>query len=104
MVVAQVLLKFAGIHASIRFDMLHAFLGNPWLWSGLLASSVGMLCWLMTLRIMPLAMAYPWTALTYLLTPLVSILFFDDVLNAKYILGMASVVAGIFFTASGVEA
>ena len=62
-----------------------------------------MLCWLMTLRNMPLAVAYPWTALIYVLTPLVSAVLFGDVLSAKYMLGMTSIIAGVVLTSGGVE-
>ncbi len=103
MTTSQVLLKFAGIQAAVGFDVVHAFFYNFWLWSGLLVSGVGLICWLKVLRNMPLSVAYPWTALIYVLTPLASVMLFDDVLDAKYMLGMASIVAGIFFTTGGVE-
>lgn len=62
-----------------------------------------MVCWLLTLRQLPLASAYPWTALIYVLTPLTSAVLFDDVVNTKHVIGMACIVAGVFFSADGVE-
>ena len=103
MATAQVLLKLAGVHAAVQFDLLHAFLGNPWLWCALLAYGGGLLCWMMTLRNMPLAVAYPWTALIYVLSPLASTVFFAEVLGAKYIMGMVGIIVGVVLTSGGVE-
>lgn len=103
MVTTQVLLKVAGIHAAVRFDILYAFLGNPWLWGSLLTSGAGLTCWLITLRHMSLATAYPWTALIYVFTPLASAMLFGDELSTKYLLGMTSIVVGVVLTSRGVE-
>jgi len=104
MAASQVFLKLAGSHAATgRLDVLHAFLANTWLWCGLLATGAGFVCWLLTLRNMSLAVAYPWTALIYIITPLASALLFGDVLNGKYVLGMARIVAGVILTTGGVR-
>lgn len=103
MTTAQIMLKLAGNYATEQHELLHSFVSNSWLWISLLASSIGMVCWLLTLRQLPLASAYPWTALIYVLTPLTSAVLFDDVVNTKYVIGMACIVAGVFFSADGVE-
>lgn len=95
MATAQVLLKFAGIHAAAHFNVFHAFLANPWFWGALLAAAIGMVCWLMALKKMPLAIAYPGTALIYVIAPLASAALFGDPLTVQYILGMASIIAGV---------
>jgi len=104
MTVSQVMFKFAGNHSVGHLELIGAFVLNPWLWAGLISSGAGMVCWLLTLRKLPLASAYPWTALIYVLTPLASAILFGDVLSGKYFLGMACIVVGVFITASGVEA
>jgi multidrug transporter EmrE-like cation transporter len=103
MAAAHVFLKFAGIQASLQFDVAHAFIDNSWLWAGLLASGFGAICWYVTLRSLPLAVAYPWTALIYVLTPLASWVLFDDVLTLKYMIGMSGIVIGVLLTTRGVE-
>lgn len=103
MTAAQVAFKFAGNHAVVQIGLVRGLISNPWLWIGLLFSAVGMLCWILTLRKISLASAYPWTALIYVSTPLASALLFDDPLGAKYLIGLTSIVIGVFFTARGVN-
>lgn len=103
MTAAQVMFKLAGNHVVAQMGLVRALMSNPWLWIGLLLSGAGMLCWLLTLRKTPLASAYPWTALIYVFTPLASALLFNDPLDGKYLLGLGSIVAGVFFTAGGVN-
>ena len=100
---SQILLKFAGLSMATRSDVLRALISNPFLWGGLLASALGLTCWLVTLRGMALSAAYPWTALIYVITPLASAVLFDEGLGVRYIVGMAAIVMGIFITASGVR-
>lgn len=101
---AHVQFKLAGIHAASQTGLVGGFVANPWLWSGLLCSGAGMLFWLLTLQKLPLASAYPWTALVYVLTPLASALLFNDILDGKYLLGLTCIVAGVVLTAGSVEA
>ncbi|MCX7220877.1 MAG: EamA family transporter [Burkholderiales bacterium] len=100
MTIAQVMFKFAGNFSRNKEGMLQ-FYSNPWIWYGLFASFIGMLCWLLTLRKLPLAVAYPWTALVYVFTPLASALFFSDVIRPNYLLGITFIVTGIFIIARG---
>ncbi|MEH6627071.1 MAG: SMR family transporter [Motiliproteus sp.] len=102
MAISQVFLKFAGIHAAVQFDIVHDFVKNYWLWGGLMLSGFGLCFWMITLHKMPLSSAYPWTALIYVLTPIASVIFFDDVLSFNYVLGMISIVVGVFLTTGGV--
>lgn len=101
MTAAQILFKLAGNHSLVQSELVYFFLLNSWMWGGLLASSAGMVCWVLTLRSMPLAKAYPWTAMIYVLTPICSILVFNDFLTLKYGIGMAFIIFGIFITTSG---
>ena len=103
MTTAQLMFKLAGNHASARIGLMNDFLSNPWLWMGLLASGAGMVCWMLTLRRLPLSMVYPWTALIYGLTPLVSAAWFGELLSPSYLFGMACIVAGVFISAGGVD-
>lgn len=100
--ISQILLKLAGNYAAAQVDMLSAFLGNSWLLAGLFASAAGLVFWLLALRCLPLAVAYPWTALIYVITPVASSLLFNDFLSVKYVLGMTCIVAGVILTTGGV--
>jgi multidrug transporter EmrE-like cation transporter len=99
---SQILLKFAGQHSVLHGGMIDGFLRNPWLWAGLGASIGGIGCWMLTLRRLPLSVAYPWTALIYVITPLASIWIFSDVLTSSYVFGMTLILAGVLFTTRGV--
>ncbi|MFM8331953.1 MAG: DMT family transporter [Candidatus Methylumidiphilus sp.] len=99
---AQIMFKFAGNHSVGQAGLVDAFVSNPWLWGGLLASGSGMACWVLALRGLPLARAYPWTALVYVITPLASVVLFGDVLSGQYLFGLACIVVGVFIAAGGV--
>ena len=98
MVIAQVMFKFAGNYIIGHDLIISTLIFNPWLWLGLLATLFGMICWLFTLRKLPLAIAYPWTALIYVITPFVSSILFNDILNTKYLLGLCSIILGVLLT------
>ena len=100
MTIAQLLFKQAGLHANHHAEWYFALVLNPWLATGLAASVGGMGFWLFTLRSIPLSLAYPWTALTYVITPLGSALLFGEVITTRYAFSMALVVTGIVVVAS----
>ena len=103
MTAAQVLFKYAGNYMLGQSSFIIGLFLNFWLWFGLLISGVGMLFWVLILRKLPLSRAYPWTAFVYVLTPLISVVLFDDVLSVRYLLGLSCIVAGIFLTAGSVS-
>lgn len=86
--------------------------GSSFLWSALtnvyLVSAVllyGALTalWVYILSITDLSKAYPFHALTMVLTPLLAVRLFDERLNASFYLGMAAILVGIFVIAWGAE-
>lgn len=103
MAAAQLLFKMAGLHANSHAGWVAIFALNYWLWAGLGASGLGLICWLLTLRNFSLSIAYPWTALIYVITPLASSFYFGEILSTHYMLGMSLVVVGVFFTASNAQ-
>ena len=103
MVTSQVMFKLAGNYSIGKGDIISSLVLNPWLWIGLLSSIGGMGCWLLVLRKLSLASAYPWTALVYVLTPLASALLFGEILTGKYLLGLVCIVAGVYVTSNGVK-
>ena len=101
MTTAQIFFKMAGLKSLKSIGIMESWLLNPWLWTAFLASGLGMLFWLFALRQLSLSIAYPWTAMIYVLTPLFSALIFRDLLRVQYGIGMAFIVFGIFVTTSG---
>lgn len=96
------MLKFAGNHLLPGVSVIFAFIANPWLWCSFLASGLGLVFWSIALRGMPLAKAYPWTAMIYVLTSIASILIFNDSVDFRYCIGMILVVVGVFIAGRGV--
>lgn len=103
MTIAQLLFKQAGMYANGYAEWYFALALNPWLAIGLATSVGSMGCWLFALRSIPLSLAYPWTAMTYVITPLGGALLFDEVITLKYAIGMILVVVGVVLASRGGE-
>lgn len=101
MTTAQLAFKMAGLKSLEAADLMDSWLLNSWMWMAFVASGLGMLFWLLALRRLPLSIAYPWTAMIYVLTPLLSALVFRDLLSIRYGIGMAFIVFGVVITTSG---
>ncbi|WP_051257817.1 EamA family transporter [Desulfovibrio cuneatus] len=71
---------------------------NPYLWLALFSFAIGMLFWAKTLRALPLATAYSWTALTYVLVPFCGALLWQERLALPYFIGLGCIIAGVFIT------
>jgi len=101
---SQILLKFAGLHSVSHAGALEGFVRNPWLWAAMGCSVGGIGCWLLALRRLPLSVAYPWTALIYVITPLAGARIFAEVLTGSYAIGIILTLAGVVLTSRGVIA
>lgn len=102
MTASQILLKFAGLHSIAYAGALEGFVRNPWLWAAICSSAGGICCWLLTLRRLPLSVAYPWTALIYVITPLAGAWIFEEVLKGSYAIGILLILSGVVLTSRGV--
>jgi drug/metabolite transporter (DMT)-like permease len=60
--------------------------------------------WVYILSITDLSKAYPFHALTMVMTPLLAARFFDEKLNGSFYLGLGAILVGIFVIAWGAEA
>jgi drug/metabolite transporter (DMT)-like permease len=98
MTAAQIFFKMAGLESLEGDGLMKSWILNSWLWVSLVVSAVGMLFWFFALRRLSLSIAYPWTAIIYVLTPLCSVLVFNDLLTTQYGVGMIFIVLGIFIT------
>jgi drug/metabolite transporter (DMT)-like permease len=97
---SQLLFKWAGAYSTSHSRFATAWLQNPWLWAAFVMMAFGMLSWTLALRHLPLSTAYPWTALTYVFTPLLSAALFHDSLTWQYLVGIGCIFAGILVTMS----
>jgi undecaprenyl phosphate-alpha-L-ara4N flippase subunit ArnE len=94
----QVLLKYAmQKHGPIVFSPGGiASLGTePRLVAALSLYAVALLMWLHVLSKIPLSTAYPVLAVTYVLVPLLSIVFFGEHVNRGQMIGISLVLAGV---------
>jgi len=60
--------------------------------------------WVLALREVPLSLAYPFTALAFVLVPLGAAVIFKEPVGARYFVGLVFVVGGICIVGSGVNA
>lgn len=102
MAASQIFLKFAGLHLVAHVGTLEGFVRNPWLWVAICSSAGGLCFWLLTLRRLPLSVAYPWTALIYVITPLAGAWIFEEVLEGRYAIGITLILSGVMLTSRGV--
>ncbi len=62
---------------------------------------VASLAWIYVLRKVPLTLAYPFVALSFVIVPVLSRYFFGEQLNIHYFVGAALIVAGIGVISTG---
>lgn len=95
---AQIFLKFAGLYLADSESLFQGFALNRWLWMAIAFSVAGVYCWLRALRRMPLSLAYPWTSLIYLITPVAGAVIFSEALTTRYAFGIILILCGIVAT------
>jgi drug/metabolite transporter (DMT)-like permease len=67
----------------------------------LLIYVVATMCWISALRSLPLRLAYPVSALAYVLVPVLGHFFLNEPLSARSLLGAAVISAGVAIATSG---
>ena len=85
------------------FDMKLAWaaMANVSLIAALVLYAALTLLWVYILSVTELSKAYPFTALTLTVTPLLASWMFDERLSPSYFVGMALIVAGVLIIAWG---
>jgi undecaprenyl phosphate-alpha-L-ara4N flippase subunit ArnE len=94
----QVLLKYAMIkHGSIEFSLrgLFGLFTEPRLLFALFLYAAALLMWLHVLSKVPLSTAYPILAITYVIVPLLSLIFFGERIHQSQLIGICLVLAGV---------
>jgi drug/metabolite transporter (DMT)-like permease len=103
--VSELMLK-CGAMETIKPDaslLLNIFgfstLGSWWVWGGIACYILGFINWLHILRWIPLSLAFPLTSVVHVLIPLGSWFFLGEYINPMRWLGIALIIAGIWFIA-----
>ena len=103
--VGQVLFKLAGDRIGTRGNapwgaegvlgtLLHTAL-DPFMVAALLLYALGTVLWVATLRHVPLTLAHPFMALTFVLVPLMSWATLGEVIDMRYVLGLTLILVGL---------
>lgn len=80
-------------------DLIWIIGSNPYLLSGLFIYAAATALWIWVLREAPLGIAYPITALAFVIVPLLSVAVFKEPFHAKYIYGGLLIVLGVVLIA-----
>jgi drug/metabolite transporter (DMT)-like permease len=103
--IGQLLFKRGALAVNANADQgLIAWINLP-LISGVALYAVCTIAWIGALRLLPLRLAYPIAALSYVIVPLLAHVFLDEPLTARTMLGGAVIIAGVIIaTWEGVSA
>jgi multidrug transporter EmrE-like cation transporter len=94
----QILLKLAmNKHGAIQFTLsgLINLLSEPVLIIALMMHVVALIIWLQVLSKIPLSTAYPILAITYVIVPVLSVLFLKESIQQSQLIGMFLVLVGV---------
>lgn len=75
-----------------------SFATNPFLMVAVVMYAATILIWIYVLRTLPLSVAYPLTALSYVIVPCLSYLFLQEKISLQTALGSAVIILGIVIT------
>ena len=75
---------------------LVALARNPWFWAAGTLYGVAVVLWVVILQKLPLSIAYPFVALSFVVVPMAAALFFHETLSMKTVLGALLILAGIY--------
>ena len=79
-----------------RVGALVAIARNPWIWAAGTLYGVAVVLWVVILQKLPLSIAYPFVALSFVVVPLAAALFFQESLSLKTLSGAVLILAGIY--------
>lgn len=96
MAIGQVLFKLGAdkLKTETLSDLAISFF-NPYLIVAIVLYALTILIWIYVLKIMPLSVAYPITALAFIVVPILSSLILGEKLTLQTIIGSVLIIAGI---------
>lgn len=74
---------------------------NPWVLSGIFATLLAGVSWMLTMTKFEISYAYPFVSLNYILVLLSGFFLFNETLSVAKLLGSALVIIGIIIIAKG---
>lgn len=99
--IGQLLFKFTAQSldgAGFTRDALIHMISNVWFLSALFIYGGATILWVLILRQVPLTVAYPFFALSFILVPFLSGIFLGEQINLSYWIGVCLIVSGITVT------
>lgn len=99
--VGQILFKLAAedIDVSAR-GVLDSFLLNRQLLVALIVYGFATIAWLFVIRGVPLRVAYPIAALSFIIVPILSAIFLSESITSKTVIGSMVILLGVFISTS----
>ena len=93
----QILFKLASAHFPqvLTLSSVIGFIFNKYLFSALVIYGFATILWVYALKLVPLSVAYPFMALAFVIVPVLGMLFLDEPLNTKMVLGTALIIGGL---------
>ncbi len=106
--IGQIVMKAgAASLASVSFSIAtlpHVFLTilkSPLMMGALSLYGLSAVVWIMALSKLDLSQAYPMTSIGYILTAIIGVLAFGEVLTVGRVIGLGLILAGVFILARG---
>ena len=97
---AQLFMKAAALH-SVTQAAYGIF--NIWLLAIIACVGVSFLCWQKALQIKPISFLHPFCSLVYVFVPAMAVIFFQESVSARYLVGICCIIAGVCITSAGVR-
>jgi len=97
----QVLFKQTSERLSASGKAFHSIAFDPLFILALIIYGSATLLWIYVLKHVPLAYAYSFMALTFVLVPLMAALWLGETITLKYALGAALIIAGLVIVQTG---
>ncbi|KRW60859.1 EamA family transporter [Pseudomonas sp. TTU2014-080ASC] len=79
-------------------QLIGSFLFNPYLMGAIFLYATTVLVWIYVLRVLPLSIAYPLTALSYIIVPILSLFILGEKVSTNTIIGSTLIIAGVMIT------
>lgn len=97
MAAGQLLFKLGAArwHGPGLTQWVWSFISNPQLVGAVFLYAITILVWIYVLRVLPLSVAYPLTALSYVIVPVLSLLFLQERISMQTVLGSVLIIAGV---------
>jgi drug/metabolite transporter (DMT)-like permease len=78
-----------------KFGYLVAMFSDIWVISGLMAAVIAASCWMLAIQQTPISVAYPFMALSFVVIPVLAMLFLGESVSFGQWCGMVLIVVGI---------